>query len=199
MVKPTQRRRRARGLTLIEVMIALLVTTIALLGALATVGITVRGANFSRSATEASVLAQSKLEQLVSTPVGTIGAPLPSGSMEALIDANGNSNPPGIYTRTVTWTTSLDTLRRTCTVEVDWPDAVGPGRPHHGDDAGGVSLKPPQHHRLRGRGVLLGQLRDQGGGGLLVGGRGPVGVAALRQRASTGPRPRGFRERFVCV
>ena len=54
------RRRAARGLTLIEVMVALLVTTIALLGALATVGITVRGANFSRNATEASMLVQSE-------------------------------------------------------------------------------------------------------------------------------------------
>ena len=130
MVTATRRRRRARGLTLIEVMIALLVTTIALLGALATVGITIRGANFARTATEASVLAQSKLEQLVSLPQGTQGGSLPTGTglvgTESNIDANGNNNPPGIFTRITSWSTSSDGIRRTCTVEVDWTDTINP-------------------------------------------------------------------------
>jgi Tfp pilus assembly protein PilV len=136
MVMRTTRRRRARGLTLIEVMIALLVTTIALLGALATVGITIRGANFARTATEASVLAQSKLEQLVSLPQGTQGGSLPTGTglvgIETPIDANGSctNTLPCIYTRKTTWTTSLDGIRRTCTVEVDWADPVNPSVTH---------------------------------------------------------------------
>jgi len=129
MVKRTNRHRRARGLTLIEVMIALLITTIALLGALATVGMTVRGANFSRTATEASVLAQSKLEQLVSLPQGTVGT-LPAGSTETTLDGNGNTVANGIFTRIVTWTASTDTLRRTCTVEVDWADPVDATKTH---------------------------------------------------------------------
>jgi prepilin-type N-terminal cleavage/methylation domain-containing protein len=124
MVKRTKRRLRARGLTLIEVMIALLITTVALLGALATVGITVRGANYSRTATEASVLAQSKLEQLVSLPVGTVVGALPPGSTETGIDVNGNTG--GVFTRVVTWTASTDALRRQCQVEVDWTDTVNP-------------------------------------------------------------------------
>jgi hypothetical protein len=128
MVTAKRRRRRARGLTLIEVMIALLVTTIALLGALATVGITIRGANFSRTASEASVLAQSKLEQLVSLPQGKQGGSLPTGTgmagPEANIDANGNAG--GIFTRITTWSPSPDGIRRICTVEVDWPDTINP-------------------------------------------------------------------------
>jgi Tfp pilus assembly protein PilV len=116
---------RARGLTLIEVMIALLVTTIALLGALATVGVTTRGANFSRSATEASVLVQSTLEQLVSLPTGTTGGALPAvpPQPETLLNANGTTIPPGIYTRTTQWTQTAQ--RRQVTVTVGWTDGLG--------------------------------------------------------------------------
>ena len=124
----TKRRRRARGMTLIEVMIALLVTTIALLGALATVGITVRGANFSRNATEASVLVQTKLESLVSLPQGVSGGALPGNTTETgstAIDANGNTGTGGIYTRTTTWTQTTSPAQRTCTVTVSWTDLTG--------------------------------------------------------------------------
>jgi Tfp pilus assembly protein PilV len=126
MVTAKRRRRRARGLTLIEVMIALLVTTIALLGALATVGITVRGANFSRNATEASVLVQAKLETLVSLPQGTSGGALPATvTPETTLDANGNSVPTGIYTRTTKWTQTTSPAQRICTVTVSWTDLTG--------------------------------------------------------------------------
>lgn len=122
-------RRRARGLTLIEVMVALLITTIALLGALATVGITVRGANFSRNATEASVLAQTKLEQEVSLPQGSTSTTLPASSNETgltAIDANGmTGNSNSIYSRSTTWSLSSDGLRRVCTVIVSWTDGLG--------------------------------------------------------------------------
>jgi Tfp pilus assembly protein PilV len=122
----TRRRRGARGLTLIEVMIALLVTTIALLGALATVGITVRGANFSRNATEASVLVQTKLETLVSLPQGTSGGALPTTlTPETTLDANGNSVSTGIYTRATKWTQTTSPAQRTCTVTVSWTDLTG--------------------------------------------------------------------------
>lgn len=123
MVKRTGRRRRARGLTLIEVMVALLVTTVALLGALATVGITVRGANFSRSATEASILAQSALEANVSLLTGATGT-LPPNTSETL-DGNGTANVAGIYTRTTEWSASADGLLRICKVTVTWTDGLG--------------------------------------------------------------------------
>ena len=92
-------------MTLIEVMVALLVTTIALLGALATVGITVRGAAFSRSATEASVLVQSKLEQWVSLPAANVTTSSPADGTiitESCLDANGNapSSCPASHLRT---------------------------------------------------------------------------------------------------
>lgn len=127
-----RRQRRAGGLTLIEVMVALLITTVALLGALATVGITVRGANFSRNATEASVLVQAKLESLVSLPLGTTSGALPSNSSETpsttgAIDANQNTGTPGaIYSRFTTWSNpSGSTTQRKVTVEVTWSDLSG--------------------------------------------------------------------------
>jgi prepilin-type N-terminal cleavage/methylation domain-containing protein len=138
----TRRRRRSRGMTLIEVMVALLVTTIALLGALATVGITVRGASFSRNATEASVLVQAKLESLVSLPAGTSGGALPTPTTltETLLDANGNSG--GIYTRTTTWTQT--TAQRTCTVIVSWPDTVYPNDPTKNHSVTGARIQDLQ-------------------------------------------------------
>jgi Tfp pilus assembly protein PilV len=120
-----KRRRRASGMTLIEVLIALLVTTVALLGALATVGITVHGASFSRNATEASVLAQSKLEQMVSLQQGASTDPLPANATEATIDANGTVSATGAYTRTTTWSPVPGGKQRQVQVEVDWSDAQG--------------------------------------------------------------------------
>jgi Tfp pilus assembly protein PilV len=113
-------------MTLIEVMIALLVTTVALLGALATVGMTIRGAAFSRSATEASVLVQSQLEALVSLP--TVSASNPADgttTTEAQLDGNGMTGAAsGIYTRTTTWSTTSDGQRRLVTVTVSWLDGL---------------------------------------------------------------------------
>ena len=125
-----RRRRRARGMTLIEVLIALLVTTVALLGALATVGVTVHGASFSRNATEASVLAQSKLEQLVSLPRGAVTDPLPASIPLPGITMDANGNPAsGPYALSTKWTsiTSTSGTQRQVQVEVDWNDAQGSG------------------------------------------------------------------------
>ena len=147
------RHRRARGLTLIEVMVALLVTTIALLGALATVGVTVRGANFSRMATEASVLVQSKLEELVSTSAVNVTASTPADNTtitEPCLDANGiapivtcsaGALAAYPYQRETKWgtTTTPDTGRRTVQVTVSWTD--GNGNPHQ---VVATRLKDPQ-------------------------------------------------------
>jgi prepilin-type N-terminal cleavage/methylation domain-containing protein len=120
----SRRRRRTRGMTLIEVLIALVVTTVGLLGALATVGVTIRSASFSRSATEASTLAQAQLEALVSWPGVTATNPPPgTTSTETQLDGNGMVNSTsGGYTRTTTWGTTGDGQRRLVTVTVTWID-----------------------------------------------------------------------------
>jgi prepilin-type N-terminal cleavage/methylation domain-containing protein len=127
MVTRTRVRRRKRGMTLVEVMVALLVTTVGLLGALASVGVTVRGANFSRNASEASVLVQSKLEQVISLPTGTTTGGLPNNgqpTVETTLDANGIITTTGPYTRTTQWFTVPGGLQRLVQVQVDWRDGM---------------------------------------------------------------------------
>lgn len=126
------RRRNSSGLTLLEVLIALLVSTVGLLGALAMLGTILGGGQFSRDATEASILAQDRLEELVILP-GT-SLPLNGSTVENQVNAFGKINVTdgsGIYTRTTTWgsyTDSQGNLRRTIAVAVSWLDALG--RPH---------------------------------------------------------------------
>jgi prepilin-type N-terminal cleavage/methylation domain-containing protein len=124
-------RRRARGMTLIEVMVALLVTTVGLLGALAVVGISTRGGNFSRSTTQASLLAQAKLEQRVSLPTGKTSDSLPTVDPTDCFDVSGIatsscSASTAFFTRTTKWTFSPDGKQRQMQVDVKWTDMTGP-------------------------------------------------------------------------
>ena len=126
----SRRARRSRGMTLIEVMMAMIVTLVALMGALATVGMLIRGSAFSRSVTEASALAQSLLEALVSLPTVPASSPAAGTTTETQLDGNGMVNSAsGLYTRATTWSTSSDGLCRVITVDVSWIDGLNV--PHH--------------------------------------------------------------------
>jgi len=113
------------GMTLVEVMVALLISTVGLLGALALVGVSTQGAAFSRAATEASVLAQSKLEAEVARVGVTMSSPANATTTEASLDALGTASATGAYTRATTWGASTDGLRRRVTVDVSWLDSLG--------------------------------------------------------------------------
>ncbi len=119
MVKP-------KGMTLIEVMIALVITTVGLLGALAMVGSLYTASAFNRNATEAMTLAQSKIEQAQSQTV-TLSDGTSLDTSETGLDAYGNSGTgaTNMFTRKTTWTTSADGSRRVCTVDVGWTDGTG--------------------------------------------------------------------------
>ena len=130
------RRKNGSGMTLLEVLVALLVSTVGLLGALAMLGTILGGGQFSRNSTEASILAQDKLEELVIMPGVTASNP-PDNTIitELNINAFGRTPAPpdgtGIYTRQTTWGTdpvATFGVRRTITVVVSWLDALG--RPH---------------------------------------------------------------------
>jgi len=114
-------------MTLIEVMIALVVTTVGLLGALAMIGSLYSGSSFNRNLTEAMTLAQSKVEAINSL----FSLPAANTTETESLDAYGNtpgSTTPVTYTRTTTWqamgySSTLGT--RTAIVEVKWQDGAG--------------------------------------------------------------------------
>jgi prepilin-type N-terminal cleavage/methylation domain-containing protein len=78
-MKHLPRRDSERGMSLIEVMVALIVSAIGLFGALALIGTLLKGGDFSRRMTEASVLGQYKLEEMVSWQYGCIATSAQAG------------------------------------------------------------------------------------------------------------------------
>src|ERR1051325_7593945 len=70
----TTKERDQRGMTLVEVMVALIVASIGLLGTLALMGTIVRGGDYSRRITEGSVLLQYKLEEDTIIPYASLQA-----------------------------------------------------------------------------------------------------------------------------
>ena len=90
-------RAEAGGFTLIELMVALTILIIGLLGLMGIVMVSLRASSFSRHGTEAAVLAEDKLEELRTQAV-------PVGGTESSIDAQGNIVSGGIYSRQTTVT-----------------------------------------------------------------------------------------------
>jgi Tfp pilus assembly protein PilV len=138
-------------MTMIEVMVALLVATVGLLGGLAMIGSLLSGSGFSRHAGEAQVLAQSRLEQLQSlngvtavAPVvpadtGTYpGNPVFVGETNGVLagvtqpmDSTGVANTAAalnLFYREVSWQTYADPgvsqPRRIITVRVCWSEST---------------------------------------------------------------------------
>ena len=73
---PVARRRPDAGFTIIEVMVAILLTALTVIGVLGLFRIETRASSFSRRETEAAVLAQDKLEELRTfiAPAGALTA-----------------------------------------------------------------------------------------------------------------------------
>ncbi len=112
---------RAGGFTLIEIMIAIFVLAVALIGLAAVTTTTIKGNSFSKAMTTATTLANDKLQDLkAKTFTSTsVDADLSNGSH------NDTGNPlQGIYNRTWTiadTTGSGSSIRyKTITVTVSW-------------------------------------------------------------------------------
>ncbi len=120
-------RRSHRGFTLIEVMVALLIATVGLLGALAMIATIMRGSTFARNVSEASALLQSKVEEAQALAGVSLVPPVPANGTvtESGIDAFGRSAPDGIFTRATTWGITADNQRRTVAITVTWNDNGG--------------------------------------------------------------------------
>jgi prepilin-type N-terminal cleavage/methylation domain-containing protein len=119
---------KTRGMTLIEVMIALVVTTVGLLGALAMIGSLYSASSDNRHMTEALALAQSKVEE-INAWVVTAGVPADGPMPAETVNAYGQTPGPTDfqYTRQVTWkTTTTPALNtRHADVTVSWPSSSG--------------------------------------------------------------------------
>jgi prepilin-type N-terminal cleavage/methylation domain-containing protein len=108
----TERRPRGEaGFTLIEVLVAVMLSLIGLAGVLGLQRASSRATGYSRHATEAAILGEDKLERLRTVPT----ADLAGGSEH--VDAQGVAGA-GPYTRTwtVTWTGDIADL----SVVVSW-------------------------------------------------------------------------------
>lgn len=112
-------------MTLIEVMIALVVATVGLLGALAMNASMMQSSNFSRMATEATALVQMKMEEQQAAHIADTTCA--TSATETAINAIGTtagSNKP--YTRTTTWTAGSSGFAYCkLTVNVSWTDGAG--------------------------------------------------------------------------
>lgn len=109
-----RRARKQAGFTMIEVMIAVLLTAIAVIGIVGLYRVQARSANYSRYSTEASVLAADKMEQLRTI---AITAPI-ALTTETGLDARGK--PGGIFDRS--WVVTAQGVYWKLEVSVTWPD-----------------------------------------------------------------------------
>ncbi|HUS32901.1 MAG TPA: prepilin-type N-terminal cleavage/methylation domain-containing protein [Kofleriaceae bacterium] len=108
------RRGSEHGFTMIEVMIAILLSAIAVIGIIGLFVAQGRAAGRSRHETEASALANDKLEKLRTMAT-------PTGSSETMIDVQGvTGNTSSIFERK--WTVSSSGGVTTLEVKVGWDD-----------------------------------------------------------------------------
>lgn len=106
-----RQRPQEAGFTLIEVMIAVLLTVIAVVGIVALFRTQSRASSYSRRSTEATMLATDKLEKLRTLATATAG-------IESAIDAQGVAG--GMFDRA--WTVTVGTSYTDIAVKVGWDD-----------------------------------------------------------------------------
>jgi Tfp pilus assembly protein PilV len=113
-------------MTLIEVLIALFVFAIGSLAIAAMTFMSIQGNSLSNRMTQASLMAQDKMEELMSSQDLTL-VPLNTDHIEANIDSEGVAG--GSYTRNWVATSQGPTAAsRWVNVEVSWNDAKGDHR-----------------------------------------------------------------------
>jgi prepilin-type N-terminal cleavage/methylation domain-containing protein len=105
-------RRAERGFTMIEVLVSLMLTAIAIMGILALYMVQTRASGFTRHSTEAAVLAQDKVEKL------RTDAFIAATGSETNLNERGGAG--GIFSRA--WTQTLGTDYADLTVTVSWTE-----------------------------------------------------------------------------
>src|SRR3569623_768340 len=107
------RRPREAGFTMIEVMVAMLLTAIAIIGIMALFISQSRAMGFSRHATEGTALCEDKIEQLRTQPSGA------GNGTDSTIDEKGTTGG-GIYKRE--WTETITASYAEIVCKVSWSD-----------------------------------------------------------------------------
>jgi type II secretion system protein I len=109
--------RRERGFTLIEVMVAMLLTALTVIGVLGLFRVETRASQFSRRSTEAAVLAQDKLEELRTDTA-------PSGAIAETSETPWDylKGADSMFTRKWTIDPTLDAAVFRITVVVSWEE-----------------------------------------------------------------------------
>lgn len=107
-----RRQRKGDGFTLIEVMIALLLLLIGVAGVLTMQMVSVSATGYSRHATEATILAEDKMEELMTM------APAILADGTDTVDSKGVDDVNGFYDRT--WTVQPVGAVNTVTIVVSW-------------------------------------------------------------------------------
>lgn len=111
------RRAARRGFTLIEILLVLGLSFIGLFGMMTVVVAAQRASMSARSLSEATALAQDKLEQLAHLPLASL-----AGGTETTLTAQGVSAAGGLYTRTTT--VAVNGAATTVRVRVSWNDTA---------------------------------------------------------------------------
>lgn len=114
------RRDDQAGFTMIEVMVAMLLTAIAIIGILALFMAQTKASSFSRHLTEATALCEDKLEKLRTLTASSAGI----NGTETTLDEKGVIGA-GIYTRVWTYTVALSWVDIVCTTS--WTEDEGAG------------------------------------------------------------------------
>ena len=105
-----------RGFTLIEVLIALLVLMVGMAGILSLQLTSMKATSFSRHATEASSLAEDKVEELRTVPLNSVR--FANGTDQ--VDSRGVADAEGLFTRT--WTIAPGIETTIVNVSVSWTE-----------------------------------------------------------------------------
>jgi prepilin-type N-terminal cleavage/methylation domain-containing protein len=108
------------GFTMIEVMVAMLLTAIAIIGILGLFMAQTKASSFSRHSTEATALCEDKLEKLRTLTAASPGI----NGTETTLDEKGVIGA-GIYTRTWSYTAQVNYVDIVCTAS--WTEDEGAG------------------------------------------------------------------------
>ena len=118
-----------RGFTLIELMIAMALSTIGLIGLMKLQLVAINANGTSRNISEASGLAQERLEMLQVVPYANLSTY--AITEPTLLAPSPGSTVQKLYTRTTTITGGAAAATTTIQVTVSWLDAQFPAHPPH--------------------------------------------------------------------